>query len=235
MRRSPREPGMSEHQREGIEAGRLDAFVDGAFAFTLTLLLIGGEGVPHDAQELTRTLAGIPAFAVCFSLIAYFWHGHVRWRRRCPHADGTGLVLSLLLVFFALIFVYPLHMMFASLFNNLSGQLLPSAFKLRGPHELRMLYTVYGIAFTCMAGTLMLLFGHAARRARAGGESGLEAQRERLAWTVPTVLGLASALAALALPLTAPQALWSLPGWLYGLMFMIGPLTTRFRRRHPLP
>ena len=41
---------MVEH-REGTEAARLDAFVDGAFAFTLTLLLIGGEGVPHDAQE----------------------------------------------------------------------------------------------------------------------------------------------------------------------------------------
>ena len=43
-----------------------------------------------------RMLGGILAFAVCFSLIAYFWHGHGRWRRRCPGADGTGLLLSLL-------------------------------------------------------------------------------------------------------------------------------------------
>ena len=35
---------LVEH-REGIEAGRLDMFVDGAFAFTLTLLAIGGETV----------------------------------------------------------------------------------------------------------------------------------------------------------------------------------------------
>ena len=33
-------------QREGIEAGRLDMFVDGAFAFILTLLLIGGDAFP---------------------------------------------------------------------------------------------------------------------------------------------------------------------------------------------
>ncbi len=33
-------------QGEGIEAGRLDMFVDGAFAFILTLLLIGGESIP---------------------------------------------------------------------------------------------------------------------------------------------------------------------------------------------
>lgn len=220
-----------EH-REGIEASRLDMFVDGAFAFTLTLLLIGGETVPRDAAELLHTLGGIPAFAVCFSLIAFFWHGHVRWRRRCPTADGTGLVLSLLLVFFALIFVYPLHMMFASVFNNVSGGLLPSEFKLNGPGELRTLFVVYGIAFTCMAGTLVLLFRHAAGRALREGRSPLDAQREQLAWVVPAVLGLASALAALAMPLSAPPWCWALPGMLYVLMFLIGPLTSRFRRRH---
>lgn len=221
-------------QREGIEAGRLDAFVDGAFAFTLTLLVIGGGVVPDSAGSLLHMLGGIPAFAVCFWMIAYFWHGHVRWRRRCPRADGAGLWLSLLLVFFALIFVYPLHMMFASLFNMFSGGRLPSRFELAGAREIRILLVVYGIAFTCMAGTLTLLFGHAARRARREGSSPLDAQRERLAWIVPAVLGLASALAALLMPLSAPPMAWSLPGLLYVLMFLIGPLTARFRQRHGL-
>ena len=53
-------------------------------------------------------LGGVPAFAVCFFQIAFFWHGHVRWRKRCHSADSTGRWLSLLLVFFAMIFVYPL-------------------------------------------------------------------------------------------------------------------------------
>ena len=39
-------------QREGTEAGRLDAFVDGAFAFILTLLLIGGASIPDSAAKL---------------------------------------------------------------------------------------------------------------------------------------------------------------------------------------
>lgn len=34
---------MSDHHREGIEVDRLDACVDGSFAFTLTLLLVGGD------------------------------------------------------------------------------------------------------------------------------------------------------------------------------------------------
>ena len=219
-------------QREGVAAGRLDMFVDGAFAFTLTLLVIGGDLVPDSAEALLHMLGGIPAFAVCFSMIAYFWYGHVRWRRRCPSADGTGLWLSLLLVFFALIFVYPLHMMFASLFNAFSGGRLPSRFTLASAGEVRVLLVVYGFAFTCMAGTLVLLFRHAAQRARRVAASPLEAQCEQLVWMVPTVLGLASAALALLLPLSAPSPLWALPGFLYALMFLIGPLVARFRRRH---
>jgi hypothetical protein len=85
-----------------------------------------------------------------------------------------------------------------------------------------------------MAGTLTLLFGHAAGRALREGSAPLDAQRERRVWTVPAVRGLASALIALLMPLSAPPLLWSLPGFLYMLMFLIGPLTTRFRRRHGL-
>ena len=219
-------------RREDIEAGRLDAFVDGAFAFTLTLLVIGGDAVPDSTATLLQMLGGIPAFAVCFWLIAFFWHGHVRWRRRCRQADGAGLWLSLLLVFFALIFVYPLHMLFASVFNTFSGGRLPSAFELRGPAEIRTLFICYGIAFACMAGTLALLFRHAARRALAEGGSPSEAQLETLMWSVPASLGVLSALVAGMLPLTAPAWCWTVPGFLYVLMFLLGPLGAGFRRRH---
>ncbi|MGN2246574.1 hypothetical protein ACFWZ3_07780 [Frateuria sp. GZRR35] len=62
---------------------------------------------------------------------------------------------------------------------------------------------------------------------------GIEAGRLDM-FVVPAVLGPASALAALLLPLSAPPVLWSLPGCLYVLMYLIGPLTTRFGRRHGL-
>lgn len=222
---------LVEH-REGIEAGRLDMFVDAAFAFTLTLLVIGRDAVPASVDELLHMLGGIPAFAASFAIMTLFWHGHVRWRRHQLRADGRGLLLSLLLVFFALIFVYPLHMMFAGLFNAFSQGATPSEFVVNDTGKLRALYVCYGVAFTCMAGTLVLLFRHAAWCARRDGSSSLPAQLGQIGWMVPAVLGLLSALLALLLPLSAPALLWSLPGWLYFLMFLIGPLTTRFRRRH---
>lgn len=222
---------LVEH-REGIEAGRLDMFVDGAFAFTLTLLVIGRDSIPSSAVELLHMLGGIPAFAASFSMIALFWHGHVRWRQHCLRADGRGLFLSLLLVFFALIFVYPLHMMFAGLFDAFSMGILPSEFVLDQPIKMRVLYVCYGLVFTCMAGTLALLFRHAARCEQHDGLSPLVARREQLTWVVPMVLGLLSALLALLMPLAAASLWWTLPGWLYALMLLIGPLTKRFERKH---
>jgi uncharacterized membrane protein len=220
-------------QREGIEAGRLDAFVDGAFAFTLTLLLIGGSSIPDSTDKLLLMLGGIPAIAVCFFHIAFFWHGHVRWRRRCHEATTTGRWLSLLLVFFAMIFVYPLHMVFAGLFNGLSAGRLPSDFHLvGGAADMRTLFACYGLAYACMAGTLTALFGHAARRAGRAGFDTLGARREMRVWSVPAVIGLASALVALLLPLSAPGWMWALPGFMYALLFLIGPVVSRFNRRY---
>ncbi|MHB1059493.1 MAG: TMEM175 family protein [Rhodanobacter sp.] len=220
-------------QREGIEAGRLDMFVDGAFAFILTLLLIGGESIPDSTDKLLLALGGIPAFAVCFFQIAFFWHGHVRWRKRCHGADATGRWLSLLLVFFAMIFVYPLHMVYSGAFNSLSGGLLPSDFEMTGgPADMRTLFVCFGLAYACMAGTLTLLFLHAAKRAAKHGIDNLDARREMRIWSVPATIGLASALTALLLPLSAPGWVWSIPGFMYSLLFLIGPVASRFDKRY---
>jgi uncharacterized membrane protein len=215
--------------REGVEAGRLDMFVDGAFAFTLTLLVIGGNVIPDSGDKLLLTLGGIPAFAASFFQIAFFWHGHVRWRECCAQSDSTGLWLSLLLVFFALIFIYPLHMVFASVFNGISP-VFPSEFRPSTTADMRILFTCYGLCYACMAGTLTLLYRHAARRAGQDGRDARQSQLRRSIWTVPTLVGLSSALVALLMPAGA-GGWWGLPGAMYMLLFLIGPVASRSRRR----
>lgn len=220
-------------QHEGIEAGRLDTFVDGAFAFTLTLLLIGGASIPDSTASLMRAVGGIPAFAVCFFQIAFFWLGHVRWRRLCRSADSAGRWLSLLLVFFALIFVYPLHLVFSSAFAWVSNGALPSHFQATGgPGDMRTLFVCYGLSYACMAGTLTLLFAHAARSAARRGFHNLDARREIRVWSVPALVGLVSTLTALLIPDSAPPWVWVVPGVMYSLLFLIGPVVDRFNRRH---
>ncbi len=220
-------------QREGVEAGRLDMFVDGAFAFILTLLLIGGESIPDSTGKLLLMLGGIPAFAMSFFQIAFFWHGHVHWRSHCHGSDAAGRWLSLLLVFFAMIFVYPLHMVFSGVFSWISGGLLPSDFHLvGGPADMRTLFICYGLSYACMAGTLTLLFMHAAKSAGKRGHKNVDSRREMRRWSVPALIGVGSALTALLLPLSSPAWVWAVPGWMYALLFLIGPVVSRFDRHH---
>ena len=219
---------LVEH-REGIEAGRLDMFVDGAFAFTLTLLAIGGETIPNTAEKLLHILAGVPAAAICFAQIAWMWHGHVRWRHLCTRTSRTGLLLSLTLVFFALIFVYPLHMVYGAALYGLSGGVLSSDIALLSPADGRIMFACYGLAFTCMAGTLVMLFRHAARLADTGADARRQASIHALVWSIPAVVGLLSTLTAL----LVPEGLLSLAGLEYILLGLIGPAITWYKRRHP--
>lgn len=220
---------LIEH-REGIEAGRLDMFVDGAFAFTLTLLAIGGETMPNTAEKLLHILAGVPAAAICFAQIAWMWHGHVRWRHLCTRASRSGLLLSLLLVFFALIFVYPLHMVYGAALSGLSGGLLSSDIALQTPADGRIMFACYGLAFTCMAGTLVMLYRHAARQSEASAEMRWHASIQALVWSIPAAVGLLSALTAW----LVPEGLLTLAGLEYILLGLIGPAIAWYKRRHPV-
>ena len=59
---------------------RLDNFTDAAFAFAISLLVIGGAGAPANFEALQAALGDVPAYAFGFAVIAMFWSGHVRWR-----------------------------------------------------------------------------------------------------------------------------------------------------------
>ncbi|HMH68496.1 MAG TPA: TMEM175 family protein [Pinirhizobacter sp.] len=221
--------------REGLEAGRLDIFVDGAFAFTLTLLAIGGAEIPKDVDRMVHLLCDVPAAAACFAQMARFWHGHVQWRTHCTRATRTGLLLSLLLVFFALIVVYPLHMVYASLFNVLSGGYLSSDFGLHSAAEVKSLFAIFGFSYFCMSGTLAWLFRHAAQVASVHGEDDFVPRLRAVLWLIPAGVGALSAIVALSLPNDAPGWTFALPGLVYSLLIGMGWISRRMRARAGRP
>ncbi|HET6631665.1 MAG TPA: TMEM175 family protein [Rhodanobacteraceae bacterium] len=219
-------------RQERTESERLDNFVDGAFAFAVTLLVISGSSFPHDIDSLLVAIGGVPAFAACFAQLAVFWYGHVRWREKAQTSDRTSLLLSLLLVFFALIFVYPLHMVFASFFHSISGGALPMDFVFdhSSMHDMKALFVIYGLAYTCMAGTLALLFRHGMRHAVALAPAGrVKAGVHMLAWAYGAAIGLLSAAIALAVPANGSDWMISLAGFSYVLLGGMGPLLGRYR------
>lgn len=216
------------------ESARLDNFVDGAFAFAITLLIISGGSLPRDVAALEHALRGVPAFAACFAQLALFWHGHVRWRDTVRLTDGTSLRLSLLLVFFALIFVFPLHLVFAGLFNGASGGALSPDFTNSPGNPLRdteALFVCYGLSFACMAGTTAALYRHGVRSGiPASRDEGTSLRVSVAVWTYMAAVGVLSMLLALTLPVRTGWIM-GLPGLAYFLLAFTGTVAHHYRKR----
>jgi uncharacterized membrane protein len=160
--------GMERHedgyQRRGTEMTRLESFTDAAFAFALTLLVISVDAIPESYQELVTALKGTPAFAASFASIAFLWIEHRRWSRRYGMDDAVSTVLSLILVFITLVYVYPLKMVFSGMFFWMSGGWLPVSFTVDNYSDLAGLFIIYGIGFAAVMFTFVLLYRHALRK-----------------------------------------------------------------------
>lgn len=221
-------------RHRGREVTRLEAFVDAAFAFSVTLLVISVDAIPDSLAALALALKGIPAFAASFAMIAMFWNAHATWSRRYGLDDGASKLLSLALVFLVLVYVYPLRIQFGVLFGWISGGWLPFPVKVGSVADLGFMYLVYGLAFSTMSLCLAGLYAHARRR---GTELGLDAHEaadtaaEVAVWLYFVAVGVLSIVLAMALP-DRPTA-WqvSLPGCVYFLLGFTGAVGSRAQRR----
>ncbi|MEO6173432.1 MAG: TMEM175 family protein, partial [Arenimonas sp.] len=153
----------------GLERGdkvtRLEAFVDAAFAFAVTLLVISGDQIPSSVSMLIDALKQVPSYAASFALIMQIWLSHADWSRRFGLDDIVSDRLSLLLVFVLLIFVYPLKMVFASFFALISNDFLPSHFVISQWSQVPILFQTFAIGYGSMAMVMCLLFARAVKLA----------------------------------------------------------------------
>lgn len=201
-----------------VESQRLDAFVDAAFAFAVSLLIIAGGAPSRSFDDLLTAMARIPAFAAGFALIVMFWLGHRTWSSLSPVRNGWTTTLSLAVVFAVLVFVFPLRQLIETATYFISGGLLPGQGLVSTFEELRWTYVIYGVGFAVLSGLYVLLFEQArraldpsdtARRRDAGQWSGT--------WMLSAAAGLASAGVACT-PLLAPAP------WLPGVTYQLIPL-----------
>ncbi|GAA3925400.1 TMEM175 family protein [Luteimonas lutimaris] len=229
-----REPRMADgFVHRGRNVTRLEAFVDAAFAFAVTLLVISIDAIPDSREALVLALKAVPSFAVCFAMIAMFWAAHARWSRRYGFDDTASTVLSLLLVFVVLVYVYPLRLQFGVFFAWVTDGWLPSPMRVESAGDVGFMFLVYGLAFAMMSLCMAGLYLHAWRR-RA--QLGLD--RNERAGTVAeiTMYGFFVAVAAVSIALAAwapshaPQ-LVGIAGMVYALLMLTGVVESRARRR----
>ncbi len=218
----------------GQDMTRIETFTDAAFAFALTLLVISLDP-PTTMQALTGTLVQVPGFLLGATLLMAFWNAHHRWSRRYGLDDSATVVLSCVLVFAVLLFVYPLRYMsnaLASFMAIATGLPIGPDYRtlgLTGMPDVNRMFVIYGIGFMAMSIAIILLNLHAWRRRNALALNAVERTETRVelgTWCILFAAGLLSTLIAAAFPDAMPVA-----GWAYAPLGIVIPVYCRIMRR----
>ncbi|MGZ5537564.1 MAG: TMEM175 family protein [Chthoniobacterales bacterium] len=223
-------PRRGGFRLRGLEMTRLESFVDAAFAFAVSMLVIAGQQVPDDIDTLLRAFHNVPAFAASIAVLAIFWRGHWLWSRRFGLEDGVSIFISWTMIFTMLIYVYPLKIIFGGMFYGLSDGRLGQAISLHSYENGRMLFALYGLGFAATAFEIVFLYLRAWQLRVPLQLNEAEKFMTRGAiggWCIPAGVGLLSVVFALTLP--DNQIAWS--GWLYFSMFLLLPAYRRLRPR----
>ncbi len=144
----------------GSEVTRLESFADAVFGFALTLLVVSLD-VPKTFPDLMATMRGFPAFALCFLFLALLWNSHYRYCRRYGLHDGSARMLTCVMLFLVLFYVYPLKFLFNFSITGLFGG--PGISTTMTRSEFSTLLVIYGFGFSAVYLSLLLLYLHAYR------------------------------------------------------------------------
>jgi hypothetical protein len=135
------------------------------------------------------------------------------------------------MVFLVLVYVYPLKILFGSLFFWISAGWLPPVAPIHSMQDLKLMFVMYGIAFgtlsLCMAGLYREALKAEARPALDPFEFSAT-RNEILHWRFHAMVAALSMIVALLLPTGAPTWMLGLPGMIYALLSFTGVVVHRF-------
>lgn len=217
----------------GLEMTRIETFTDAAFAFALTLLVISLDP-PSSFAALGDALRSVPVFVLSGTLLMMFWWGHHQWSRRYGLDDGPTIILSAVLVFTVLVYVYPLRFVFSMMMawiERLTGWPLGGGgVTIAAASEVNAIFAIYGVGFVAMCLCLVMLHVHAWRKRDELALTPLE-RGETLAnggaWLIVSLAGVLS----LTLALSLPPSWAGAPGWAYMLLPIAMPTYARWINR----
>ncbi|HCO10729.1 MAG TPA: hypothetical protein DIT42_06230 [Gammaproteobacteria bacterium] len=150
----------------GENMSRIETFVDAAFAFAFTMLVISIDQIPTNPEELLELSRDIPAFLISAIIIGSIWVTHANWSRHFGLQDSATLYLSLALVMLVLVFVYPIKLMAQATVLYSSGDALGTdIFVLGGwdDNQVAILFIYFGFGLIGLSAILVALYLNALR------------------------------------------------------------------------
>src|SRR5881398_1046058 len=223
-------PRLYGFRLRGMQMTRLETFIDAAFAFAITMLVIAAQQIPDDIETLLAAFKNVPAFIASVIVLGIFWRGHWLWSRRYGLEDGVSIFISWAMLVTILIYVYPLKAIFGSMWFLLSDGRVGQALGARSDAQARALFATFAIGFTAIALEIVLLNLRAWQLRdplRLNELEKLATRGDIAGWSISVVVGIISLILALVLP--REQLAWS--GWVYFSMAVLVPLHSAYWKR----
>ena len=223
-------PRLRGFRLRGMEMTRLETFIDAAFAFAISMLVIAANRIPDNIEELLGAFRHVPAFVASIVVLGIFWRGHWTWSRRYGLEDGISIFISWAMLATILIYIYPLRAVFGSMWFLLSHGQVGQPLGLRTDAQARALFAIFAIGFTAIALEILLLNVRAwqlREPLRLNERERLITRDDISGWSLPAVIGIISLVLALTLPIQ--KIAWS--GWIYFSMAILVPLHTAYRKK----
>lgn len=208
----------------GTEMTRIEVFVDAAFAFAVTMLVISFDAIPTSTAELVLATKNIPAFIVAVVQLVWIWYTHNIWSKRFGLEDPWAVVLSSGLLIVVLIYVYPMRIMMQGMFAWFTQDYLPYGFELETMSELTFMFMFMGIGFIALSLIFVLMYRYAVSlrdELRLDDVECIRSQTIQILWLGAAVIGGISIILAMLLPPKsvpfsgfAYSLLWP---WFYGV------------------
>jgi uncharacterized membrane protein len=217
----PRSKGF---RLRGMEMTRLETFIDAAFAFAISMLVIAAQQIPDNIQTLLAAFKNVPTFVCSIAVLGIFWRGHWLWSRRYGLEDGVSILISWTMIVTILIFIYPLKAIFGSMWYLLSSGQVGQRLSLHtAESQARAIFAIYALGLIAISAEILLLNLRAwqlREPLRLNERETLVTRGELSGWSIPVSVGIVSLIFALTLP--AEQIQWS--GWVYFSMIILVPL-----------
>jgi hypothetical protein len=224
----PRQKGF---RLRGLEMTRLETFIDAAFAFAISMLVIAAQQIPDNVAALLAAFRHVPTFVCSIAVLGIFWRGHWLWSRRYGLEDGVSILVSWAMIVTILIFIYPLKAIFGSMWFLLSNGQVGQRLSLHTTEaQARAIFAIYALGLVAISAEILLLYLRAWQLREPLRLNALErstTRGEMTGWSIPVSIGIVSLILALTLP--AEQIQWS--GWIYFSMIVLVPVYARWRRK----
>lgn len=211
----------------GENMTRVETFVDAAFAFAFTMLVISIDEIPNSVSQLLLLSEDIPAFVISASVIGSIWVAHSLWSRTFGLQDRPTQYLSLLLVMLVLIFVYPIKLMVQLSVNYISGGALLSDFPILALADVESLMIYFALGLIALSLIIIALYQNALRQREKLVLNEYEVAFCKLAcfnWGIVAVTALTSCLLT---QLLSERDSISWAGWVYSSLLLVLPLSGR--------